>query len=159
MSYGCVFAAQYFFKADFRFWTLAIKPFEADKIPLILTYMWLFLAYYIPASVSVNSFNYNSIGGRSGIVNDVVVSLFAAVPALVLPWIQYITYYSRDFMAWPGASMQVLWLFPIVLILFAANFASRYLYKVTNNPYIYGIVNGLVVTAMTVTNTSTSFMA
>lgn len=159
VAYSCVFVTQYFFKADFRFWTLAIKPFESDKVWLIITYMWLFLVYYVSASVSANSFNYNTIGGRSGLVNDIIVSLFATVPALVLPWIQYIKYFTTDQMMWTSSSMQVLWLFPIVLILFAANFTSRYLYKVTNNPYIAGIVNGLIVATMTVTNTSTSFMA
>ena len=61
-------------------------------------------------------------------------------------------------MFWTTAAMQVLWLFPIILILFGANFMSRYLYKVTKNPYIAGIVNGVIVTIMTVTNTSTVFL-
>lgn len=58
---------------------------------------------------------------------------------------------------WPDSGMHVLWLFPVVLILFTANFTSRYLYKVTKNPYIAGIVNGIIVATMTVTNTCTVF--
>ena len=85
--------------------------------------------------------------------------MFATIPALILPWIQYITYYSQKHMMWPASNMHVLWLFPIVLILFGANFTSRYLYRVTKNPYISGIVNGVIVAIMTVTNTCTVFMA
>lgn len=159
IGYGCVFTVDYFFMADFRFWTMAIKPFEVDKVWLTLTYMWPFLMYYVAASVSLNSFNYNTIGGKKGIGNDVIISLFATFPALILPWIQYITLYSQGHLMWPSAGMHVLWLFPIVLILFTANFTSRYLYKVTKNPYVAGIVNGLIVSVMTVTNTCTVFMA
>ena len=158
VAYGCVFAVDYFFMADFRLWTLAIKAFEVDKVWLCLTYMWLFLIYYVAASVSLNSFNYNTIG-KKWWINDAIVSLFATIPALVLPWIQYITYYTQKHMMWSGSAMHVLWLFPIVLILFTANFTSRYLYRVTKNPYIAGIVNGIVVSLMTVTNTCTVFMA
>ena len=158
VTYGCVFVVDYFFNSDFRIWTLAIKPFEVDKVWLLLTYMWLFLVYYIAASVSLNSFNYNTIGGKKGIGNDIIISLFATIPALILPWIQYITYFNQKHLMWPASGMHVLWLFPIVLILFTANFTSRYLYKVTKNPYIAGIVNGLIVATMTVTNTCTVFV-
>lgn len=154
VSYGCVFVVDYFFNSDFRLWTLAIKTFEVDKVGFLLTYMWLFLIYYVAASVSLNSFNYNTIGKKCWI-NDAIISLFATIPALVLPWIQYITYYSQKHMMWPASNMHVLWLFPIVLILFGANFSSRYIYKVTKNPYIAGIVNGVIVSIITVVNTCT----
>lgn len=157
-AYGCVFTVDYFFNSDFRIWTLAIKTFELDKVWLTLTYMWLFLAYYVPASVSLNSFNYNTIGGKKGIGNDIIISLFATFPAIILLIIQYVKLFSTGQLMWPASGMHVLWLFPIVLILFTANFTSRYLYKVTKNPYIAGIVNGLIVATMTVTNTCTIFV-
>lgn len=157
VSYGCVFVVDYFFNSDFRLWTLAIKTFEVDKVWNLLTYVWLFLVYYIAASVSLNSFNYNTIG-KKGWINDAIISLFATIPALVIPWIQYITYYTQKHMMWPASNMHVLWLFPIVLILFGANFTSRYLYRVTKNPYIAGIVNGVIVGIITVINTCTTVM-
>lgn len=158
VAYGCVFAIDYFFNSDFRLWTLAIKAFELDKVWLILTYMWLFIIYYVAASMADNSMNYNTIGGKKGIGNNIIVSLFGTAPAIFLLSVQYITYFSTDHMVWPSYAMQVLWLFPILLILFAAHFSSRYIYKVTRNPYIAGIVNGIIVAAMTVTNTSTVFI-
>lgn len=157
VAYGCVFTVDYFFNSDFRIWTLAIKTFESDKVWLLLAYMWLFLIYYVAASVSLNSFNFNTIGGKKGIGNDIIISLFATIPALILPWIQYITYYSQKHLMWLSSGGHIIMLFPMVLILFTANFTSRYLYKVTKNPYIAGIVNGIIVATMTVTNTCTVF--
>ena len=127
VSYGCIFVADYFFYADFRIWTLALKAFEAPILKY-LPYGFLFVAYYVSNSVATNCFNYNNIGGK---FNGIIVAVMAALPALVLPWIQYITYYSTGAMKWAGSAMHILWLFPIVLILFASTIMNRVLYKVT----------------------------
>ena len=86
VSYGIVFVEDYFFLADFRLWTLAIKAFEAP-ILRYWPYILLFCTYYIAISVATNCFNFNSIGGK---LNGVICALFAAFPALVFPWIQYL---------------------------------------------------------------------
>ena len=111
--------------------------------------------------MATNCFNFNGIGGK---FNGIICALFAAAPALVLPWVQYITYYNTNHMMWmqqtmadPNYPMYVLWLFPIVLILFGSTLISRVIYKSTRNPYIAGIVNGLIVGMMTITNTCTVF--
>ena len=160
VAYAVVFVEDYFFFADFRLWTLAIKAFEAP-ILRYLPYVLLFFTYYIAISVATNSFNYNTIGGKA---NGIICGVFAAAPALVLPWIQYITYYSTGHMMWmqktmadPNYPMFVLWLFPIVLILFGSTIISRMIYKSTKNPYLAGIINAIIVGLMTITNTCTVF--
>lgn len=156
VGFGLVFVEDYFFYADFRLWTLAIKAFE---LPILryLPYVLLFFTYYIAVSVATNCFNYNTIGGKA---NAVICAIFSAIPALVLPWIQYITYYTKNHLLWAQTSMSspnypmfVLWLFPIVLILFGTTLISRYIYRSTKNPYIAGIVNALIVGIITITNT------
>lgn len=160
VAYAIVFIEDYFFFADFRLWTLAIKAFE---LPILryLPYVLLFFTYYIAISVATNSFNYNTIGGKA---NGLICAVFAAAPALVLPWIQYITYYSTNHMMWfqsslaaPNYPMFVLWLFPIVLILIGTTLVSRVIYKSTKNPYIAGIINAIIVGLITITNTCTMF--
>jgi pimeloyl-ACP methyl ester carboxylesterase len=160
VAYGIVFLEDYFFFADFRLWTLAIKAFEAP-ILRYLPYVLLFMTYYIAISVATNCFNFNGVGGK---FNGIICALFAAAPALILPWIQYITYYKTNHMMWfqatmadPNYPMFVLWLFPIVLILFGSTIISRMIYKSTKNPYIAGVINGLIVGIMTITNTCTVF--
>lgn len=158
VSYAIVFVEDYFFYADFRLWTLAIKAFEAPILKY-LPYTLLFFTYYIAASVANNSFNYNTVGGK---LNGLICAVFSAAPALILPWIQYGTYYSTNHMMWmqrtmadPNYPMFVLWLFPIVLILMGTTFMSRVIYKKTNNPYIAGIIHALIVGLITITNTCT----
>lgn len=151
VSYGCIFVADYFFYADFRIWTLALKAFEAPILKY-LPYGLLFVTFYVASSVSTNCFNYNNIGGK---FNGILVGVMTALPALILPWIQYITYYSTGAMKWAGSAMHILWLFPIVLILFGSTIINRVLYKVTKNPYIAGIINAAIVTLLTITNTCT----
>ncbi len=156
VAFGLVFVEDYFFYADFRLWTLAIKAFE---LPILryLPYILLFFTYYIAVSVATNCFNYNTIGGKA---NAVICAIFSAIPALVLPWIQYITYYTKNHLLWAQTSMSapnypmfVLWLFPVVLILFGTTLISRYIYRSTKNPYIAGIINALIVGIITITNT------
>ena len=163
MAYVCVFTADYFFYADFRIWTLAIKAFEAPILKF-LPYGLLFVTFYIASSVANNCFNYNEIGGKSW-VNTIIVALFTALPAIILPAIQYTTYFTQKHMMWQqmalGANnvnppMYVLWLFPIILILFASTVINRVLYKVTKNPYVGGVVNVIMVTLLTITNTCTT---
>ena len=158
VAYSCVFFAEYFFKVDFRLWTLAIKTFNPDMLGQAVLYGGLFMTFYVASSVSANAFNYNDIGGRHSWVNAIIVALFTTLPALILPWIQYIHYFTTDLMLWPASNMHILWLFPIVLILFGTTLISRAVYKATNNPYLAGIVNGCIITLMTVTNTCTTLV-
>ncbi len=152
VSYGCIFVADYFFYADFRIWTLALRAFKAPILKY-LPFGLLFVTFYVASSVATNCFNYNNIGGK---LNGIIVGVMTALPALILPWIQYITYYKTKAMMWPSSAMHVLWLFPIVLILFGTTIINRVIYKVTKNPYIAGIINAAIVTLLTITNTSTT---
>ena len=163
VSVSLIFFADYFFKADFRIWTLALKTFEAEKIGFALwPYLPLFLIYYVAISVSINCFNYNQIGGK---LNAVILALFAALPAILMLSIQYGTYFNTNHMAWMQVSfsgsnppMYILWMFPMVLILSGTALVSRAIYKATKNPYIAGIISGTIVTLLTVTNTSTTIL-
>lgn len=155
VGYGCVFVADYFFLSDFRLWTLAFKAFEAPILKF-WPYMLLFICYYFAQSVAVNCFNYNTIGGK---FNAIICSIFAAFPALIIPWIQYIHYYSTKKLLWYIRSdqMHVLWLFPIVLILIGSALLSRAIYKKSNNPYIAATINALTIGLITIINTCTAF--
>jgi len=161
VAYGIVFTVDYFFLSDFRLWTLAIKAFEAP-ILRYLPYVLLFFTYYIALSVATNCFNFNNIGGRA---NVVICGILSAAPAVILPAIQYGTYFSANHMMWaqttmtsPNYPMFVLWLFPIILIIFGATLISRAIYKSTKNPYIAGIICGAIVGLMTITNTCSVFV-
>ncbi len=154
VAYGIIFVLDYFFFADFRIWTLALKAFE---LPILRywPYILLFFTFYIASSVATNCFNYNNVGGKC---NWLINALFVTFPALILPWMQYITYYTQKHMLWPADNMHVLWLFPIVLILFASTVINRLIYKATKNPYLGGLINAIIVGILTITNTCSTIV-
>ncbi|MGE5613356.1 MAG: alpha/beta hydrolase [Bacillota bacterium] len=163
VAYSCVFFADYFFQTDFRIWTLAFKAFNPNLLfTSLFPYMILYLIFYVASSVSANSFNYNQAGGKRIWVNDLIVSVFAAVPAIIMLSVQYITYFTTNSMAWPQLSfggpnppMYILWLFPFLLILPGTTAISRAIYRVSNNPYLGGIINAVIITLFACTNTIT----
>ncbi len=153
-AYSCVFIVHYLFQTDFRIWTLSVKTFGSDKIAIVLTYLPLFLVYYVASSVSANSFNYNTVG-KKGWANNLIVSLMAASPAIILAVMQYGTYFITGSMRWTdnSAPMYMLWMIQMAVILFGTTFISRFIYKVTRNPYIIGIINAILVVLISVANT------
>ena len=159
LSYLCVFAADYFFKADFRIWVIAVKAFDPGKLLVAaFPYLEIFLIYYVANSVSINCFNYNTIGIRNGKgqwINTAILAVFNALPALVLLLIQYIHYFGQGTMQWPAANMFIVWLFPMLVILSASAVISRKIYRITRNPYLPGIINAVLVTLISCTNTLT----
>ncbi|MDD5601029.1 MAG: alpha/beta hydrolase, partial [Actinomycetota bacterium] len=83
------------------------------------------------------------------------VALFNAIPPVTLLIIQYTHFFTTGYMAWPDGNMFVVWLFPVAVILPVSTIISRKIYEVTNNPYLGGIINGLIVTLISCANTLT----
>lgn len=157
-AFGCIAVADYFFMADFRIWTLAVKAFGAEKLGVSLWYVLFFLVYYVANSVAVNCFNYNDVGGKHRWINTTILAVAAVLPAPVLLLIQYIPFLSGGPMTWPGNNMQVVWLFPMLVILPLAVVISRMIYRRTNNPYLPGLIMGIFVTLTTCSNSLTLAM-
>ena len=157
-AFGCIAVADYFFMADFRIWTLAVKAFGAEKLGVSLWYVLFFLVYYVANSVAVNCFNYNDVGGKHRWINTTILAVAAVLPAPVLLLIQYIPFLSGSPMTWPGNNMQVVWLFPMLVILPLAVVISRMIYRRTNNPYLPGLIMGIFVTLTTCSNSLTLAM-
>lgn len=158
-SYGLVFAADFFFKTDFRLWVLPLKAFTADKLPIVVMYLPFFLVYYICNSISINSYNYFEMGKKSW-GNITTLAVFNGLASLIMILIMYICFFvsgklPSEFIPWFGGSIIGIWLYPIVVILPVAAVVSRILYKRTRNPYLAGIIMALIVTTMSCTNTLT----
>lgn len=159
-AYGLVFAADYFFKVDFRLWVIPLKAFGPDKFQYILIYLPFFLLYYIINSIATNGFNYVQQGKKDW-VNTAVVAVFNGLsPVILVAWM-YLTFWQSGYLPMEtmgiGGSIIGIWLFPIIIILPAAAVISRILYKATRNPYLPGIIMALVMTIMSCTNTLTQF--
>lgn len=154
-AFAIVFAIDYFFTTDFRFWLLAVKWFSPDKIPLALAVLPLFAVYYLANSIAINVFNRFPLAGREWL-NTAVLALFNALAPLLLLAVQYVTLYTTGDV-FPGLTGSFsMWLFQIVGIVIAAAVISRKLYNATGNPYLGGLVNALAVALISVSNTLVS---
>jgi hypothetical protein len=85
------------------------------------------------------------------------------VPAVILI-AQYSTFRATGFMLLKTSAqpylpdpynMYTVWLFPVLVFLPVTAVLSRKIYKATNNPYLPGIINGLLVTMISCSNTLT----
>ncbi len=153
-AFSIVFVADYFFKADFRLWVIAIKAFTPDKLVLVLKYLPFLLAFYVANSIAVNSFNY--LTGKKKWSNIAILAVFNGLSAAVIIAIQYTAFFVTGHYYFTSVSPIVgIWLFPIVIIIPLSAFITRSIFKETNNPYLGGIIYAIVVTVMMVTNTLT----
>jgi pimeloyl-ACP methyl ester carboxylesterase len=158
VAYVIVFAADYLFKVDFRLWVLGIKPFTMDRIPFALAMLPLFGLYFIGSSVALNAFQRFTLFGREW-GNTTVVALFASLSGIAVLLLQYVTFYATGEMHPLIQAMEGIYMMPIVVILFVTAVIARKIYRVTNNPYLGGLINTLAVTLIAIANTQTLHMS
>jgi hypothetical protein len=161
--FGILFFADYFFMVDFRIWTMALRPFQSARLLFALfPYMLFMTVFFIVNSLSATSFNYNDTG-RKKWVNMLIFSAINVLPAVIIIGLQYVTFFTTGWLLFgdhaAGAQgpyqMFTIWMFPFVAILTLTPIIARKIYRLTNNPYLAGILNGVIVTMMTAANTLT----
>ncbi len=158
LGFLILFFANYFFQTDFRLWVLTLKAFGPDKVLIALRYLPFFLVFYIINSVAVNCFNYNTIGGKKGWGNIIILSVFNILGAAAFLAVQYGTFFSTGLLKWystEGWRISGIWLYPAIVYLFLAPILNRFIYKRTKNPYLFAIIVAVLITMMSVANTTT----
>lgn len=158
-AYGLVFLSDYLFLTDYRLWCFAtIRAFAPFHFATIAKYLVFWLVYYIALSVATNGFNFVAYG-KKGWLSTALQMFFVFIGPEIMIAVQYITFFSTGHM-WTeltgiGGSIIGIWLYPIVFILPLATFVCSKIYRKTKNPYIGGIVMGVIACIMSVTNTLT----
>lgn len=153
-AYGIVFFLSWLLNTDFRFWTIAVKDFGADKLWIALLYIPMFLLYFVANSVAINVFNRFTLRGKEWL-NTAVLALMNALAPIVLVVVQYVTFFVSGYTIPGFGGIYSIWLFPVIVILAATAVLSRKLYRITGNPYIGGFISATVVTLIAVSNTLT----
>lgn len=163
VAFGMVFITNWLFKTDFRIWTFAVRAFSAAKVWVAVKYLPFFLVFYVVNSIAVSR---NRFQGWSEGKQIAISCLWNVLGILLFEALQYVplaingmTFFGAVLsgsLASAGALFPLL-MFPVVPILcFAAAIAIK-LYKKTGNVWIAGFINAMVVTMLTVANTSFSF--
>ena len=153
-SFMLVFLSDYLFLTDYRLWCFAtIRAFRAEHISMILRFVPFWLVYYIVISVAGNCYNYTTMGKKpwSSVVRQM---LFVFAGPMIMMAVQYIKFYITGKMVLdPITGIMGIWLIPIAIILPLSVWISHVIYKKTRNPYIGGIIMGIIACILTVTNT------
>lgn len=155
-AFALVFVSDWLFLTDYRLWCFAtIRAFSADNIPMILRFVPFWLVYYIITSIAGNCYNYTDMGKKPWhAVAWQMFFLFLGPQIMIM--VQYIKFFITGYMVLdPITGIMGIWLFPIVLILPLSALISHILYKKTKNPYIGGIIMGIIACILSVTNTLT----
>ena len=154
-AYVVLFIVDAVFKTDFRIWTFAFKTFDSNIAPAILRYLPTFAAYYIisSAAICINT-NTERLGGVKGYL--VAMALNAGG---ILIWLirQYVTLFATGVAPHPNAALSGIVLVAMVPTLAIAACISRALYKRTGNIWTAAFTNGLLMTIMTLANTTVFF--
>lgn len=146
------FLVDYFFKTDFRIWTLAVKAFAVQNVSMFWIYLPLFAIYFIANSVAFNVFDRFTFFGKEW-ANTAILGLMNALPAIVIIIIQYGTFFITGEMNSMIGAMPGIWAFNIAVILFVTVVIGRKIYRMTANPYLAGLINAAVITLINVTTT------
>jgi len=155
-AFALVFLSDYLFLTDYRLWCFAtIRAFSADNLGMIARFVPFWLVYYIVTSVAGNCYNYTDMGKKPWVsVAWQMFFLFLGPQIMIMG--QYITFFvSGKMVLDPITGIMGIWLFPIALILPLSALISHLIYKKTKNPYIGGIIMGIIACILTVTNTLT----
>ncbi|MBP5653461.1 MAG: alpha/beta fold hydrolase [Lachnospiraceae bacterium] len=152
LGYGLLFLIDLVFKTDFRIWTFAFKTFDFNILPAVCRYLPTFFIFYLisTASIYVNT-NTESMSGVKGYFLAIAMNAGGIFLWLVR---QYGTLFATGVAAHPNAALSGIVLVAMVPTLAIAGILSRSLYKRTGNVWTPAFLNALLMTVMTVANTT-----
>ncbi len=155
VSYAVLFLVDKLLLTDFRIWTFAFKTFDANILRAVFRYWPTFFVYYLisGAAVFVNT-NTEKLQGIKGYLLAIALNAGGIFLWLIR---QYGTLFATGTAAHPGASLSGIVLIAMVPTLSIAACFSRALYKRTGNVWLPAFLNSMLMTVMTIANTTVYF--
>jgi len=158
-GYFMLSLCDYFFKTDFRFFTLSIKLLTAPKWAIYLRYLPSFLFFFLVSGVTQNTFTRINKGKEW--VNTVLIAFASFGGLLVLHMIDYIAlkhtgvkvFQFIPFTENVTAALAGVLLWGLLFILPIAAIISRIFFRATGSVWVGAFINSLVVTLFAISNT------
>jgi len=164
-AYILLFFVDYVYQVDFRIWSFDLRVFSANKIIVAIKYLPFYLSYFIVSSILVSR---NTFANWSERKQTWMAVLFNTLTPALFLLISFSPLLFSDFTFWnialgqgtllssAGALVPIL-MIPFLPILGITAYLSLKLYKLTGHIWLAAMVNALLVTMLTVANTSFSF--
>jgi pimeloyl-ACP methyl ester carboxylesterase len=143
---GCalLLAADYFFKVDFRFWILALKPMSALQFGVFLRYVLPFAAFFLISSVALNGqmrLPKAKVSTRFWANMLVLAGGFAIYLAA-----QYLPLFAGGTLLTPGEPLNVIVMIQFLPLLTVASIFSTWFFEKTGRVYAGAFANAIFVT-------------
>ena len=164
-AYVLLFCADYFYQVDFRIWSFDLRIFSASKIWVAVKYLPFFLAYFIVNSIMISRNTFANWSERKQTWMSVLFNMLTPAVFLVISFLPLLfnafTFWGlllkgSALLASAGALVPIL-LIPFLPILGIAGYLNIKLYRLTGNIWMGALLNALLITMITVANTSFSF--
>jgi hypothetical protein len=149
----------YFFKTDFRFFTLSIKLLTAPKWAIYLRYLPSFLFFFLVCGVTQNTFT--RINKEKEWINTLLIVFASFGGLLVLHIIDYAAlkhtgvkvFQFIPFTENVTAALAGVLLWGLLFILPIAAVISRIFFRATGSVWVGAFINSLIVTLFAISNT------
>lgn len=140
-----VWIANDLFKVDYHYYLWGLKNIPFENIGVFFAYLPMFLLFGLAVSISVNSAYHCRIGKEPEWVNDLFFAVMNLLPSLVITFVGFYLYAKNGVKPMIFGStytytytINAIPVFPVAVILI------RRLFKRCNNPYIPGIIAGIL---------------
>lgn len=151
--YGFLFAAEYFFNTDFRFWFIAVCDFTADKLLVAAQYVPFFFVFFAANAILTNSVN--RVGGQKEWLNVLICGIGNALGVVLVNLQQYVVLFTTGNALFGATRLYPMTALPLILFLFIAAYINRALFKATGKVWLGALVNTLIIVMISVANTAT----
>ncbi len=159
VGFSVLFAVDYFFKTDFRFYLIAARPFNSELFMVALRFMPFFLIAQTVNSIVINGPFYTDIASKRWKNGNLAIVVFFNVVGMLILWlVQYINFYitgQRLFNGTLGILICFIWMVPLIFNIVVTSVISRTIYRKTGNPYIGAFINGVLITLVQCASTTT----
>jgi len=140
-----VFTIGYLFDVNFLFVYWGFMKFLPNRIPGMLLVSPMYIAFYVALSISVNGFNFNNAVGKNKYVGDIFTAFMAALPTFFILHYVYGLFRATGMNPMFGglaSAATAVYAFPGFV--FVATIICRYLYRLSGNLYLGGIICGIL---------------
>ena len=155
LAYAVLFLVDALWLTDFRVWTFAFKTFDPGLLTKVLPYLAPFFLYYLVGGAAIfHNTNHENMRGIKGYLLAIILNAGGIAVYLA---VHYGMLIMTGTAAYPSQSLSSILLFALVPTLMIAAVFTRALYKRTGNIWLPAFLNALLMTIMTIANTTVYF--
>ncbi|HUI70300.1 MAG TPA: alpha/beta fold hydrolase [Spirochaetia bacterium] len=154
-GYVLLSLAAFFFKIDFRFWVVALKPMSRLQFGIFLRYLIPFAAFFFISSMTLHA-QYRLPNASRGARYFANMGIMAA-GFLVFLLLEYITLFARGMLLTASEPLNTIVAIQFLPLMIVASIFSTWFYENTGRVWAGSFVNALLITWYIAAGQATQF--